>query len=248
MPKVKKSVVLKKLKLPAKKRAVVSAKKEKKEIDKKEVSGKLSFPVVSPKGEKAGVIALPPELFGVPFNAQLVAQAQRVYQMNQREGSAATKTRGMVEGSTRKIYRQKGTGRARHGGIRAPIFVGGGITFGPEPRDIHKTMPKQMKKKALASALSYVVKNNAMKVVDGLLELPVKTKSFSEMLKKIQVSKRILFIYGKETRLLVRAVRNIKSVSVFPFDSFSVYDVMTHAYVVFTKDALVSFIAKGRNP
>jgi len=244
MPKVKKSVVLKKPKLSVIKR-VVSVKKEKKEIDKKEVSEKLSFPIISPKGEKAGVIALPQELFGVPFNAQLVAQAQRVYQMNQREGSAATKTRGMVEGSTRKIYRQKGTGRARHGGIRAPIFVGGGIVFGPEPRDIHKTMPKKMKRKALASALSYMVENNTLKIVDGLVELPVKTKSFAEMLEKIQVSKRILFIYGKQTISIVRALRNINNVSVLPFDSFSVHDVMTHAYIIFTKDAIASFIVKG---
>jgi large subunit ribosomal protein L4 len=162
------------------------------------------------------------------------------------EGSAATKTRGMVEGSTRKIYRQKGTGRARHGGIRAPIFVGGGIALGPRPRDIHKTITKQMKRKALASALSLVVEKNAMKVVDGLSELPVKTKSFAEMLTKIQVSKRILFVYGKDTSVVARAVRNIKNVSPFPFDSLNVYDVMNHAYVVFTKDALVSFIAKGK--
>jgi len=254
MPTTKKPPAIKKLKLPNKKRVSAPAKKVQKARDvkvtkptshKKNVSLKLSFPVITPEGEKAGVITLPKELFGVSFNAQLVAQAVRIYQMNQREGSAATKTRGMVEGSTRKIYRQKGTGRARHGGIRAPIFVGGGITFGPQPRDIHKTMPKQMKKKALACALSHTVENNTLKVVDGLLDLPVKTKSFAEMLKKIQVDKRILFIYGKETGSIVRAIRNIRNVSVFPFDSFSVFDVMTHAYTVFTKDALSAFIDKG---
>jgi len=258
MPKIKKTVLSKKPKLAVKKRAVLGAKKIGKKIpdkklsksisEKKETFSKVSFPIVSPEGEKTGVMSLPNDLFGVPFNAQLVSQAIRVYQMNQREGSAATKTRGMVEGSTRKIYRQKGTGRARHGGIRAPTFVGGGISFGPQPREIHKALSKQMKKKALANALSHIVQNNAMKVVDGLMDLPVKTKSFADMLNKIQVSNRILFIYGNETASVARALRNIKNVSVFPVDSFSAYDVMTHTYTVFTKDALVSLIDKrGRN-
>jgi len=248
MPTTKKSVTAVKPKRLNKKRVVVSVKtikKAKSTLHKKDVSLTVSFPVMTPKGEKAGSVALPKEMFGASFNAQLVAQAVRIYQMNQREGSAATKTRGMIEGSTRKIYRQKGTGRARHGGIRAPIFVGGGITFGPQPRDIHRTMPKQMKNKALACALSRAVESDSMKVVSGLQELPVKTKSFAEMLKKIQLDKRTLFIYGKETGFVVRAVRNIRNVTILPYDSFSVYDVMTHAYIVFTKDALTAFIAKG---
>jgi large subunit ribosomal protein L4 len=256
MQTIKKSVAIKKTKTTTKKSVAVSATHEKKSVkknrvqpvaDKKDASLHMSFPVLSPKGEKDGTVSLPKEIFAVSYNAQLVAQAIRVYEMNQREGSAATKTRGMVEGSTRKIYRQKGTGRARHGGIRGPIFVGGGIIFGPEPRDIHKTMSKQMKKKALLCAISYAVENAMMKVVDGLASLPVKTKIFAEMLKNIQVSRRILVIYGKETKTIIRAVRNIKQITVIPFDSLSVYDVMTHAYIVFTKDALSDFIAKYKH-
>ncbi|MCJ7825989.1 50S ribosomal protein L4 [Patescibacteria group bacterium] len=227
MPKTKKPVTAKKVSLSKVKR-----------------SSKLSLPVLSPKGEKTGTISLPEEVFGVAYNAQLIAQAVRVYRMNQREGSASTKTRGMVEGSTRKIYRQKGTGRARHGGIRAPIFVGGGITFGPQPRSIHKTLPKQMKKKALESALSYKKETDSITVVDGLIHLPLKTKVFRDMLKNIGVSKRVLVVYGEETKMIERALRNISSVSIYPFSSLSVYEVMAHANIVFTKDALVSLVSK----
>jgi large subunit ribosomal protein L4 len=253
MPRIKKPVTEKKSKLHTKKRAVAAVKKEKpmEKSQKKESPGKserfskVSLPILSVKGEKTGVISVPKDLFGAPYNTQLVSQAVRVFRMNQREGSAGTKTRGMVEGSTRKIYRQKGTGRARHGGIRAPIFVGGGIIFGPQPREFHKTLPKQMKKKALASVLSRAVAKGTVKIVDGLLELPMKTKSFAEMLNNLRVSQRILFIYGEETKSVVRALRNMKNVSVTPFYSLNTFDVTTHAYIVFTKDGLGSFIAKN---
>ena len=129
MPRTKKPITEKKPKASSKKRAVVA-------VDKKN----MLFPIWSVKGEKTGRISVPKDVFGAPYNIQLVSQAIRVFRINQQEGSAGTKTRGMVEGSTRKIYRQKGTGRARHGGIRAPIFVGGGIVFGPQPKDIHKNV------------------------------------------------------------------------------------------------------------
>ena len=257
MPKIvkEKPVAVKKAKRsPKEKGASVVKKTDKKGVasktvkpvsSQKETPSKIVLSVLSSKGEKAGTISVPAELFGASYNAQLVSQAVRVYEMNQREGSAATKTRGMVEGSTRKIYRQKGTGRARHGGIRAPIFVGGGITFGPVPRTIHKTLSKQMKKKALACTLSLKRENNQLFIIDGVDELPVKTKSYAQMLKHMNVSGRTLVVYGKQTSSASRALRNISTVSVFPFDSFTSYDVMTHASLVFTKDALLSFIEKG---
>jgi len=239
MPKTVKPTVKKIAKKPTKKVVVELVKKE-----KKVMVPASSYPVVSPKGDVVGSIELPKELFGLPYNAQLVSQAIRVYRTNQREGSAATKTRGMVEGSTRKIYKQKGTGRARHGGIRAPIFVGGGITFGPQTRDIHGILPQKMRKHALGSALSHVVEDKKMIVVDGLTKLPVKTKAFAQMLKDVGVSKRTLVIYGDETKAVKRAVQNIHNVTVTPFALLNTYDVMNHTSLVFTKDALVSVIDK----
>lgn len=229
-----------------KKVATVAVKKAVKTEEVKESSAKLTLPVLSPTGEKIGTISLPAELFGTPYHAQLIAQALRIYRMNQMEGSAMTKTRGMVTGSTRKIYRQKGTGRARHGNIRAPIFVGGGIIFGPEPRTIHQTLPKQMKKVALNSALSSMVRKNNVMVVDGLAQLPIKTKAFAKMLDAIQATKRVLFVYGSDTAKTVRAVHNMKNVLAVSYQAMSTFDVMTRAHIVFTKDALVSFIASEK--
>jgi large subunit ribosomal protein L4 len=239
MPKTVKPSVKKVTKKSAKKVVVEPVKKE-----KKMTVPASSYPIVSPKGDVVDSIELPKELFGLPYNAQLVSQAIRVYRTNQREGSAATKTRGMVEGSTRKIYKQKGTGRARHGGIRAPIFVGGGITFGPQTRDIHGILPQKMRKHALGSALSHMVEDKKMIVVDGLKELPIKTKAFAQMLKDVGTSKRTLVVYGNDTKEMKRAVQNIHTVTVTPYDSLNTYDVMSHTYLVFTKDALISMIDK----
>jgi len=257
MPKSKKTVtskteIKKSLSFKKKKVAVAVNEKLKKKIvrtghkessTKKTVSSVLSLPVVSPQGEKISSISVPQELFGVRFNRQLVSQALRVFRLNQQEGSAATKTRGMVEGSTRKIYRQKGTGRARHGGIRAPVFVGGGIVFGPVPKNVRKSIPKHMKTHALSSALSYKRLQNAICIVDGIIKLPIKTKACDQMLRDLKLQKPLLFVYGEESNVIVRAVRNIERVSVSPYDSLNTYDVMTNKTIIFTKDGLVSLIA-----
>src|SRR5581483_3879222 len=125
---------------------------------------KLSASVYDLKGKAIGRVTLPSEVFGVEENPHLLAQAVRVYLANQRQGTVSTKTRGEVQGSTRKIYRQKGTGRARHGGIRAPIFVHGGIVFGPKPREFSLSMPQKMRRLALFTALSGKVKDGELKI------------------------------------------------------------------------------------
>ena len=127
---------------PAKKKEV---KAEVSIVEKVSEKATVSVNVVGIDGKISGKIALPGEIFGEKVNKALLAQAVRVYLANQRQGNASTKTRGEVEGSTRKIYRQKGTGRARHGSVRAPIFVKGGIVFGPKPRDFSLDMPKKKK-------------------------------------------------------------------------------------------------------
>src|SRR5258708_225116 len=114
----------------------------------------VSVDVIGVDGKVSGKVSLPGEMFGEKVNKTLLAQAVRVYLANQRQGNASTKTRGEVDGSTAKIYRQKGTGRARHGSKRAPIFVKGGLVFGPKPRDFSLALPQKMKRKALFGALS----------------------------------------------------------------------------------------------
>jgi large subunit ribosomal protein L4 len=136
----------------------------------------VKIDVLDLTGKVQTSIDLPAELFGAKVNKQIMAQAVRVYLANQRQGTQSTKTRGEVTGSTRKIYRQKGTGRARHGGITAPIFVGGGIALGPKPRDYGLSLPKKMRRVALASALTSQLNAGKVKVVDGFDTIEPKTK------------------------------------------------------------------------
>ncbi len=192
----------------------------------------LSVPVLGIDGKPTGKITLPKELFAAKINKDLMAQAVRVYLANQRQGAASTKTRGQVEGSTRKIYRQKGTGRARHGGIRAPIFVGGGIAFGPKPRDYHLDFPKKMKHAALASALTS--KRTDVIVVDGFSDIK-KTKLMAEALAAIGASGKTLLVTDAGGH---RAAQNIASVDIMPMTNLHAYTVLSHRKIVFMKEAL----------
>ncbi|MGH7246030.1 MAG: 50S ribosomal protein L4, partial [Candidatus Levyibacteriota bacterium] len=152
----------------------------------------LKVDVFDAKGKVVSSMTLPKELFDMPINKTLMAQAVRVFLGNQRQGTVSTKTRGEVAGSTRKIYRQKGTGRARHGGIRAPIFVKGGIAHGPKPKDYTFSLPVKMRRKALFSALSAKVKEGGIRVVSGLSKIEPKTKPVAELLTAIAAEKVLL--------------------------------------------------------
>lgn len=198
----------------------------------KEKSSGVSAPVVGVDGKSKGRIQLPKELFGAKINKQLLSQAVRVYLSNQRAGTASTKTRGQVEGSTRKIYRQKGTGRARHGAIRAPIFVGGGIVFGPKPRDFSLKMPQKMRRAALASALTS--KLTDVIIVDGLGSIE-KTKVMARTLAAVGATGKTLLVTSKGGN---RAARNIAQVDVMPANMLNAYGVLSHQKLVFTKDAI----------
>lgn len=179
---------------------------------------------------------LPKELFGMKVNEKLIAQAVRVYLSNQRVGTAKTKTRGEVEGSTRKIYRQKGTGKARHGSIRAPIFVGGGIVFGPVPRDYHLKLNKSMKRGALLSALS---SKKGDTIIDNSLDtIEPKTKLVVAALKSAGASDHILLVIPKGANQLSRASRNIEGIDIIQASDLHPYAIMTHDSIVFTKKAL----------
>ncbi|MBI2443035.1 MAG: 50S ribosomal protein L4 [Candidatus Levybacteria bacterium] len=199
----------------------------------------VSAKVVDVTGKDAGTIKLPSDIFSASINDVLIAQAIRVFLANQRSGTSSTKTRGEVTGSTRKIYRQKGTGRARHGGIRAPIFVGGGIVFGPKPRDHSLTMSKKMKKKALFSSLSARRGDNALTFVTGVEKLQPKTKEAAKMLANITSAdeKHVLFVMSEDADSVKRAFRNLPQVTLLPYSQLTTYAVMAAGSIVFTKDA-----------
>lgn len=202
----------------------------------------LSISVLGVDGKKTGTMTLPKEVFGEKPNKPLMAQAVRVHLANVREGGAATKTRGMVEGSTRKIYKQKGTGRARHGSIRAHIFVGGGIVFGPVPHNYALVMPSKMKRKAMYSALAHQLQEANIIVMDGLKDLKLKTKLMAKAIQAAAGDTSALMVLDKDSLTLIRSIRNIKHVDFMPVTNLNTYEVLTHQKIVFTKDAVKQII------
>lgn len=230
-------------KVVAEKNVIDRKNKEKKETLKNEVVAKakptsLVTDVYSLKGTVSGSLTLPAEYFGVAINKQLIAQAIRVYLSNQRAGGAATKTRGMVTGSTRKIYKQKGTGNARHGAVTAPIFVGGGITFGPVPHSFRMEMPKKMKTRAVASALSHQYNEGSVKIVENVTSLTLKTKVFVQLLNDLSITGKTLVLLSKEELAVRRVMRNVAKVDVLPVSDVHTYAIMNHKNILFSKNAL----------
>ncbi len=208
---------------------------------KESTNASVSVKVVDTAGKEAGTVALPGAIFGERVNKVLIAQAVRVYLANQRQGNASTKTRGEVDGSTRKIYRQKGTGRARHGGVRAPIFVKGGIAHGPKPKDFSLSLPKKMKRKALFSALSSKVQDKQVMVLSGLEKLEPKTKNFVEMLTKLGVANKkqnILFVTATGMDNARRAGNNIQGINFTAVNRINTYEVLQTKNLVLSKDAI----------
>lgn len=199
----------------------------------------LKVEIIGIDGSSKGSMVLSEAVFGTKPNQSLIAQAVRVYLANQRQGNASTKTRGEVVGSTRKIYRQKGTGRARHGALKAPIFVGGGVAHGPKPHDFSMSLPSKMKKKALISALSEKAQMGSIKILDG--EFSGKTKEFVNILKKMEIgnkgSKNALFVVD-ENNLAVRAAHNIKGLEIERANTVNTYGVKVNKNIIFTKNAV----------
>src|SRR3989344_5604580 len=186
-------------KVLAKKTATIETQKKFK-IQRQRSSG-LTVDVYSISGKVVSKLSLPKEIFGVRVNERLIAQAVRVYLANQRKGTASTKTRGEVRGSTRKIWRQKGTGRARHGSRKAPIFVGGGIAHGPRGVTAASLkLTKKMRRLALFGALTDKVSERAMIAVNDLTRLLPKTREAYTFLQKVGVempTKRVLLVVDK---------------------------------------------------
>ncbi len=208
-------------------------------------SGSISVPMYDSKGAKSGSFALPREIFGAKINSVLMAQAVRVYLANQRQGNASTKTRGEVRGSTKKIYRQKGTGGARHGSKRAPIFVKGGINFGPKPRDYSLNLPQKMRRAALISALSQKAKGGEIKVLSGLVKIEPKTKGMAILIKKVTDDKkrkdRVLLVTSanpKELSNVYKAGRNIENVEILNAKLLNTYEVLKHKNLLFMKESV----------
>lgn len=195
-------------------------------------------PVYSTNGEVVGEIELSNAVFGVEVNEALMHQAIVIHQARQRQGTSSTKGRSDVSGGGRKPWRQKGTGLARTGSIRSPIFRGGGITFGPKPRDYAQELPKAMRRKALTSALSAKVRDGDLLVLDGLVLTVPKTKEVTELLGRFNVTEATLIVTPETDPTLVLSARNIPGVDTQRAANLSAFDVLVHGKLVMTRDAV----------
>ena len=199
--------------------------------------------VIDIKGKKAGSVALPASIFDVPTNIPLMHQVVVAQLAAARQGTHATKTRGEVAGGGKKPFRQKGTGNARQGSIRAPHFTGGGIVHGPQPRDYDQRTPKKMKQGALRSALSDRARADRIHVVTSLFEGDKpSTKAALAALSAIVEDRQALVVLERGNELTALSLRNVPEVHVLWADQLNTYDVLDADDIVFTQAALESFL------
>lgn len=180
---------------------------------------------------------LPEEIFDYPLKEHLIYEAVKNFRANQRRGTACTKTRGNVSGSGRKLWRQKGTGRARVGSIRSPLWRSGGTTFGPKPRDYSYKMPRKARQNALKSVLSDKMRNERIWVIDSMALNSSKTRDTVSLLKKFDFDK-LLIVDKKENSSLILSTRNIPYVKTIDFSEINVYDSLKYNYIMFSVDAV----------
>lgn len=189
-------------------------------------------------GEQVGEIDLDDAIFGAEVNEDLLHQAVVMYQARKRRGTAATKTRGLVAGGGRKPWRQKEPGRARHGSIRSPIWVGGGTVFGPQPRSYKYSMPKKARRQALRSALSAKVNTGNLIVVDELKLAEPKTKTMYGILQNLNASGSTLLVTAGPDDNVRLSARNIAKVKVLPANELNALEVLSYRRLLLTQDAV----------
>ncbi len=210
-----------------------------------------SVDVRTPAGAPAGSVELPAEIFDVQVNIPLIHQVVVAQLAAARQGTHSTKTRAEVSGGGRKPYKQKGTGRARQGSIRAPQFTGGGVVHGPKPRDYSQRTPKKMKAGALRGALSDRAREGRIHVVSELVSGDVpSTKKAMAVISALNLEGKVLLVVGREETASWLSLRNVPDTHVLSPDQLNTYDVLVSDQVLFTKAALETFTAgapKGKS-
>lgn len=200
----------------------------------------ISYPVVNTSGVEVGKVKLAGEVFGIEPHKDALHNAVVVYLANRRQGTAKTKTRAEVSGGGKKPWRQKGTGRARHGSSRSPIWVGGGVTFGPTGKENHKlSMNKKEHLLALRSALSLKVAEKAFVIIDEDIEIEAKTKLAADLLKSVGAEGKVLLINDDNANLAL-AVQNLPNVLSVSQSNVAVYDLLNAHKIVVLKATLVA--------
>lgn len=198
----------------------------------------MQFPVRNASGKVVSNIEIRDDVFAVPFNEAVVHQAMVRQLANARLGTAATKTRGEVSGSTRKMFRQKGTGWARRGTRRAPLLRGGGITFGPHPRSYNQRMPKKMRRLALRCVLSAKASSGEMVMVDQFALTKPKTAEMASILKALGADRSVLIVTAQPEVNVIKATRNLPRMRTLPAALLNVVDLLSYKFLVITTDGL----------
>ena len=198
----------------------------------------MRVPVYSLKGEVVDQVELGEDVFGISFNEAVVHQAMVRQLANKRQGTASTKTRGEVRGSTRKLFSQKHTGRARRGNIKSPLLRGGGVVFGPKPRSYYQSMPKKMRRLALKCVLSSKARERDMKVMEELALEMSRTKDVVDILSALDVDSTALIVTQHSNRNVVKAARNLANTKVLPSALINVLDLLSYKTLIITVPAL----------
>lgn len=189
------------------------------------------------KNEEVGEVQLSDAVFGVPLNEPLIHAAVRNFMANARQGTSATKTRGDVSGAGRKLWKQKGTGRARIASLRSPLWKGGGNVHGPQPRDWSYNMPKKMRQGALRSALSERVREGNVFVVDGWSLDKPKTKEFTASLGSLGLEGKTLIVDSIDNENLILSARNVRRAKIVNSFGLNIYDLLYHDHLVLSRAA-----------
>ena len=198
----------------------------------------MVVPLYNTKGKKVGEVELRPDIFNVPVNVPLMHQALVRQLANARQGTHATRSRGEVNRTKAKWYRQKGTGRARHGSRNANLFVGGGIAHGPKPRNYAKKMPRKMRRAALRSALSAKAMENQIVVLDELEMESPKTREMATVLGSLELGQRVLILLPEQNEPLEKSARNLPKVKTLRASYLNVRDLLGCDHVVMPLGAL----------
>jgi large subunit ribosomal protein L4 len=203
--------------------------------------GKLQ--VLDPTGKPAAEVEAPDSIFAYPAKSHLVYEAVVARQANQRQGTVATKTRAMVSGGGKKPWRQKGTGRARVGSTRSPLWKKGGTSFGPQPRDYSTELPKKARRNALRSVLAQKLADEQLLVLSAFELKEAKTREAVALLKSFHLDSALL-VDNHENAALFRAVRNLPGVKAVDAGTLNVYDVLAHKWLVFSRRAYEAVLEK----
>jgi large subunit ribosomal protein L4 len=202
----------------------------------------MNADVYSLTGKKISTFSLPDSVFNQPASPALLAQAVRVYLSNQRQGTKGVKTRAQVNYSTRKLWRQKGTGRARHGSRKAPIFVGGGVAHGPTGlENYHLKLTKKMRLQALLGALSAKAQAKEIGLLDDTAKADGKTKSFAKFMDALNPGRksRVLLILDQPYPAVLKAIRNLPNLQATQVTRLHTFEVLNHTLIILTKDAVL---------